>query len=367
MKPELIASFEKDFAAGASIRVELRCSATPCSITVLFGPSGSGKTTTLRCLAGLERPQRGHISFEDETWFDAEQGIFLPPQRRRIGFLFQEHALFPHLTVAENIAYGLRGLSRAERRRRVADVMEVVELVGLEQRYPRQISGGERQRAALARALVCRPRLLLMDEPLSALDAPLREQLRREIRRSLAQLGIPAVLVTHDRAEALSLAECVAVFHEGRVRQSGPIDEVFHKPTDLKVARIVGVDTLERARIVEVSDGLATLRIGPTQLVAQLVASAPVRLNGEVYVCINAGDVILDKGSTLRQNSARNRLAGRVDTLVREGSMVRVNVDCGFPLKAIVTNQACQELLLREGEEITALVKAPDIHLIARD
>ena len=363
MTVELISEFEKQFPAGPLIRADLRCPASPSSLTVLFGPSGSGKTTTLRCLAGLERPGRGHIRLGDDTWFDSDRRIFLPPQQRRIGYLFQEHALFPHLNVTHNIGYGLGALGRAERQQRVKEITELLGLSGLGHRYPGQISGGEGQRVALARALVCRPRLLLLDEPLSALDVPLREQLRRELRRSLTQLGIPAVLVTHDRVEALSLADYVVVFDEGRVRQGGPVEEVFSKPADLTVARIVGVDTVERAKIVAVSDGLATVQIGS----AQLVASAPAGLSGEVYVCIHAGDVILDKGAPLSQNSARNRLAGRVEVLVREGSMVRVSLDCGFPLKALVTNQACQELMLREGEGVTALLKAPAIHLVPRD
>jgi len=360
---ELISEFEKQFPAGPLIRADMRCPTSPSSLTVLFGPSGSGKTTTLRCLAGLERPGRGHIRSGDETWFDSDRGIFLRPQQRRIGYLFQEHALFPHLNITHNIAYGLGALARAERQLRVKEIMELLGLSDLGHRYPRQISGGERQRAALARALVCHPRLLLLDEPLSALDVPLREQLRRELRRSLAQLGIPAILVTHDRIEALSLADYVVVFDDGRIRQSGPVEEVFSKPADLAVARIVGVDTVERASIVAMRDGLATVRIGS----AQLVASAPATLNGEVYVCIHAGDVILDRGAPLSRNSARNRLTGRVMALVREGSMVRVSLDCGFPLKALVTNQACQELALREGEHVIALLKAPAIHLVPRD
>ena len=363
MTVELISDFEKQFPAGPLIRADLRCPTGPSSLTVLFGPSGSGKTTTLRCLAGLERPRRGHIRLGDEMWFDSDRRIFLPPQKRRIGYLFQDHALFPHLNVTHNIAYGLGALGRAERQQRVKEIKELLGLSGLGHRYPGQISGGERQRVALARSLVCRPRLLLLDEPLSALDVPLREQLRRELRRSLARLGIPAVLVTHDRVEALSLADFVVVFDEGRIRQSGPVEEVFSKPADLTVARIVGVDTVERARIVAASDGLATVQIGSVQL----VASAPAGLSGEVYVCIHAGDVILDKGAPLSQNSARNRLAGRVQALDREGEMVRVSLDCGFPLKALVTNQSCQELALHEGEQVIALLKAPAIHLVPRD
>ena len=363
MTVELVSEFEKQFPAGPLIRADLKCPASPSSLTVLFGPSGSGKTTTLRCLAGLERPGRGHIRLGDEMWFDSERRIFLPPQQRRIGYLFQEHALFPHLNVNHNISFGLGTLGRIERQQRVKEIKEMLGLSGLGYRYPGQISGGERQRVALARALVCRPRLLLLDEPLSALDAPLREELRRELRRSLAQLGIPAILVTHDRIEALSLADYVVVFDEGRIRQSGPVQEVFSKPADLKVARIVGVDTVEHATIVTVKDDLATVQIGSTQL----VASALPGLNGEVYVCIQAGDVILDKGAALTHNSARNRLEGRVDALVREGSMVRVSLDCGFPLKALVTNQACQELVLCEGEHVIALLKAPAIHLVPRN
>jgi len=172
---ELAAEFEKHFPGGTVIQVELRRPADAFSLTVLFGPSGSGKSTTLRCLAGLDRPERGTIRFGDEIWSDAGRGIFLPPQRRRIGYLFQDYALFPHLRVAQNIGYGLGKIAAAARRRRIEEITALLGLAGLEDRYPRQLSGGQQQRVALARALVCRPRLLLLDEPLSALDAPTRE------------------------------------------------------------------------------------------------------------------------------------------------------------------------------------------------
>jgi molybdate transport system ATP-binding protein len=361
MTAELAAEFEKRFPGGPPVRAHLRRPAGAFSITVLFGPSGSGKTTVLRCLAGLERPERGHIRFGEETWFDAERGIFLPPQRRRIGYLFQEYALFPHLTVAQNIAYGLGGVGEAQRRLRVEEIAGLLGLTGLEGRYSKQLSGGQQQRVALARALVRRPRLLLLDEPLSALDVPAREQLRRQLRRWLAELGMPALLVTHDRIEALALGDHVVVLDKGRVCQSGPVHEVFTKPIDLAVARIVGVDTVEPATVLRVADGLATVLIGP----AQLVALAPGGADGEVYVCIHAEDVVLDKGAPA-QSSARNRLAGRILALDCEGPMVRVSLDCGFPLKALVTNQACQDMGLREGEVVTALLKAPAVHLVPR-
>src|SRR5262245_31878197 len=218
---ELTADFEKHFQDGPVIQVALRRPADAFSLTVLFGPSGSGKSTTLRCLAGLDRPERGVIRFGDEIWFDAARGIFLPPQRRRIGYLFQDYALFPHLRVAENIGYGLGKVAASERRKRFEEITALLGLVGLEDYYPRQLSGGQQQRVALARALVCRPRLLLLDEPLSALDAPTREQLRHELRHWLTKLAVPGIVVTHDRVETLALGDHVVVMDHGRVRQCG--------------------------------------------------------------------------------------------------------------------------------------------------
>jgi molybdate transport system ATP-binding protein len=357
---ELAADFEKPFPGGPVIRAALRMPADAFSVTVLFGPSGSGKTTVLRCLAGLERPARGFIRFGGETWFDAARGLSLPPQQRDIGYVFQEYALFPHLTVARNLGYGLGGLPAGERSRRVAEMLDLLGLYGLEGRYPARLSGGERQRVALGRALVRRPRLLLLDEPLSALDAPTREQLRRELRRLLAALRVPALLVTHDRVEALALGDRVVVLDGGRVCQSGPVAEVFSRPADLTVARVVGVETVEAATVLEIKDGLAAVAVGRARLVALAGDMAP----GEAYVSIRAEDVILERGAAA--GSARNRLPARVLGLMPEGPMVRVSLDCGFPLAALVTGQACAELGLCEGDEIAALIKAPAVHLIPR-
>ena len=365
---ELTAEFEKQFVGGPLIKAELRGAGHAYSPTVLFGPSGSGKSTALRCLAGLERPDRGMIRFGDEVWFDSARRIFLPPQRRRIGYLFQDYALFPHLRVAQNIAYGLAKIARPQRQQRIEEITALLGLTGLEDRYPKQLSGGQQQRVALARALVCRPRLLLLDEPLSALDAPTREHLRRQLRHWLIQLRIATILVTHDRVEAIALGDHVVIFEAGRVRQSGSVQQVFSAPLDLGVARIVGVDTIERGNVVQVADGLATIQVGRKKV----IALAPPRRNGgpegAVYICIHAEDVMLEKsGADPPQSSARNRLRGYIRSLDREGPMVRVSLDCGFPLKALVTYQACQSMGLRERDEIVALVKAPAIHLIARN
>jgi len=362
----LFADFAKHFAGGPAIRVRLRRPVAAFSLTVLFGSSGSGKSTTLRCFAGLERPDRGVIRFGDEIWFDAERNIFLPPQQRRIGYLFQDYSLFPHLTAEQNVAYGLGKLSAAARRERTKEIMNLLALVGLEHRYPRQLSGGQQQRVALARTLVCRPRLLLLDEPLSALDAPTREQLRRELRQWLVELQIPTLLVTHDRIEALALGDYLAIFHAGQVCQSGPVQDVFSAPADLNVARILGVDTIEQGRIVKISDGLATIAIGQKQLVALAPPADNGGIETEVYVCIHAEDVTLEIGTDLPKTSARNHLVGRIRSLDYEGPIVRVNLDCGFPVKALITNQACRNMALQAESEVVALIKATAIHVITR-
>jgi molybdate transport system ATP-binding protein len=362
MTAEFVARFVKRFGKGPVIECDLRRPTDRFSITVLFGPSGCGKTTTLRCLAGLDRPDEGRIAFGETTWFDAERQVFLTPQERDIGYLFQEYALFPHLTVAGNVGYGLAGVTRLEQKSRVADVLNLFQLRGLEGRYPHQISGGEQQRIALARVMVRRPRLLLLDEPLSALDQPTRDQLRPELRRLLVHFGVPVILVTHDRTEAMALGHHLIVLDRGKVRQAGSVEQVFNRPADVEVAQIVGMMNVQPGRVVNANEGLATVAVADKQLVA-IAPSSPAE---DVYVCIRAEEVALEKGnSTL--TSPRNRLAGIVNSLIPEGPLVRVALDCGFPLHALVTRSACNELDLRAGDSITALIKTPSVHLIARN
>jgi molybdate transport system ATP-binding protein len=358
---ELTAQFEKRFVGGATIAASLRQPADKFALTVLFGPSGCGKTTVLRALAGLERPEHGSITFAGETWLDAERGTNRMPQQRDVGFLFQEYALFPHLNVAANVGFGLRTLPPGERRRRIDELLGLFELGGLAERYPQQLSGGQRQRVALARALARRPRLLLLDEPLSALDAGLREQLRGRLRRQLAEFGVPTVVVTHDRVEAIALADQVVVMRAGRVLQSGTIEQVFSQPRDLETARIVGVETVVPGEIVETHDGLATVRVGAVSL----TAVAPPDAGRTVYVCLKGEDVVLQRAAA-EGTSARNQLPAVVRGLTPEGPLVRVALDCGFELTALVTRPACDELRLQPGDAVTASFKAPAIHLIPR-
>jgi molybdate transport system ATP-binding protein len=359
---QLVIEVEKTFPAGARIECALELAADQPSVTVLFGPSGAGKTTVLRCVAGLERPDRGSIRYGDEVWFDSARGIDLPPQRRRAGLLFQDDTLFPHLDVSANVAYGLRHLPAGERRRRVDETLALLRLEALAQRRPALLSGGEKQRVALGRALAPRPRVLLLDEPLSALDPPTRETIRGELRQLLARLSLPTVLVTHDRIEALALGDRMAVISAGRLRQVGRIEDVFSRPGDLEVARAVGVETVLNARVVDrPAEGLVAIQVGGVRL----SAVDPGGLGEAVLACIRAEDVMLERGP-IGQVSARNRLEGRVASVSPEGPLVRVVLDCGFALTAVVTRQACRELEVREGQSLTAFVKSPSVHLIAR-
>ncbi len=359
MASTLTARFTKTFSGGAIIHGELSQPAQGHSITVLFGPSGCGKTTVLRCLAGLERPETGLIQYDGQIWFDAEQGICLPPQQRGIGFVFQDYALFPHLSIESNIGYGLRRLAADERRRRIDEMMERFDLTQLATRRPRQLSGGQQQRVALARALVCRPRLLLLDEPLSALDTALREELRDELPRLLAACDVPVLLVTHDRAEALALGDELIVMSGGTVRQKGPVLEVFNRPADPDVARIVRVETLQPGRIVNICDGLATVEVGT----AKIVALAPPGNVFDVLVCIRGEDVIIQRNSE-KSGATHNHLPARIMTIQPGSPLTRVELDAGFQLFAFVTRLTCEALGLQPGATVTAVIKAASIHLI---
>jgi molybdate transport system ATP-binding protein len=361
MADEMTAVFEKTYNGGPAIHGTLQFPVGKPHVLVLFGPSGSGKTTILRCLAGLERPSRGRIEFAGETWFDAEAGVQAPPQARAIGYLFQDYALFPHLTVAGNIAYALHDADRGDREARVQELLRLLRLEGLEDRRPAQLSGGQQQRVALARVLARRPRLLLLDEPLSALDAPTREQVRGELRGVLRSQGIPTVCVTHDWVEALALADEVAVMGGGRVLQVGSPDVVFSRPANAEVASIVGVETVVTGRVVERKDDLSALEVGRVRL----WAVEPDGRGGEFYLCVRAEDVTLEIGAQ-PGSSARNHLAGTVTDIRPAGPVSRVTVDCGFALTALVTRQAAQDLALQPGTPVTATVKASAVHLIPR-
>ena len=345
----LIADIEKRFESGLRVEAALRIPPGP-STTILFGPSGAGKTTVLRCIAGLEKPTGGRIIFDGQDWAN------VPPQRRPIGYLFQDYALFPHLRVSENIGYGAKHLP--ETIRQVASLMKVDDLLD---RWPSQLSGGQQQRVALARVLARKPQLLLLDEPLSALDAATRDQVRSELGQLFRTLGVPVILVTHDWVDALALGDKMLLMSAGRVLQTGPPQEVFIRPQHPEVAVAVGVETLVTGRVRSREQGIAILDVGPTQL----SAADPGGEEMEFYVSIRAEDVTVEKGQA-EHSSARNHIRGRVSEIVLAGVLMKVTLDVGFRLVALVTRQAAADLELSKGAEIFAVFKASAVHLIPK-
>jgi molybdate transport system ATP-binding protein len=332
-------------------------------VTALFGPSGSGKTTVLRALAGLDR-SAGHIRFGGQTWDDDRQ--FVPARVRRVGYLFQDHALFPHLSVRANVAYGLGALPRGERAARVDYALDAAGAAHLHARAIGELSGGEAQRVALARALAPRPRLLLLDEPLSALDTPTRVRLRADLRGILEHQRVLTIVVTHDRAEALALADRIAVLIGGSIRQVGTPQEVFERPATTEIAHVVGVETAVGGTVTGSVDGLVVVQIGGQTLYA--VADAEVGFGTrQVVVCIRAEDVALQRIETREVSSPRNQLRASVTAMTDEGPLTRVDLDAGFHLAAFVTRPSVHQLGLVPGAEVCAVIKAPAVHLIARD
>lgn len=361
MAAEVAIDFVKTFPGRARIHVALTYRLDHATSLVLFGPSGSGKTTMLRCIAGLEWPEQGTIRFVSRVWLDTASKIRVSPQDRQIGYMPQDYALFPTHSVAGNIAYGLSELSSIDRTKRVEEMIELFHLHGLETAKPGELSGGQQQRVALARAVATRPQLLLLDEPLSALDAPTRLHLRGELRGLLKQLAVPSVIVTHDWAEALTLGDAIAVMQGGTILQTGSPQEVFSRPANADIAQIVGVETVVRGTVVEQANGLATVRVNG----ATLKGLGSDTIGSSVFVCIRAEDVVLEQTGG-GMTSARNHLAGKVSEIVPQGVMLRVNIDCGFPLVAMVTRGALEDLSLVVGSPVAAAMKAGAVHLVPR-
>lgn len=330
-------------------------------VTAVFGPSGAGKTSLLDLVAGLRPARSAFIELDGRLLTDTSRGAFVPVRHRGIGYVPQDLALFPHLSVRQNLLYGRRSDGDTNRAFNFEHVVEILEIQPLVQRGISELSGGEKQRVALARALLASPRLLLLDEPLASLDQRLKTHIIPYLTRIRDEFRIPMLYVTHDRFEALALADEMAVLINGRIAQVGTVQDVLNRPVSLAVAEFVTLETVQRGRILKVENGLVTVAVGPATLTA--VDENLTAMVDEVYVCIRAEDVILVKGND-RPSSARNHLPVVVLSLAREGALVRVELNCGFNLSALITKQACDEMALKSGDRIMALVKAPNIHLI---
>ncbi len=330
-------------------------------VTAVFGPSGAGKTSLLDLIAGLRAARSAFIQLDEHVLEDTAKGFSVATRRRGIGYVPQDFALFPHLSVRQNLLYGRKTRAAANPLFTFEHVIEVLEIQPLVPRAVTGLSGGEKQRVALARALLASPRLLLLDEPLASLDTPLKAKIIPYLARIRDEFQIPMLCVTHDRFVALTLANEMIVLVNGKVQQTGPVPDIFAHPANAEVARFVGVETLQPGSITSVNDGLATVSVNGVTLTA-LAPDAKAR---EVFVCIRGEDVVLQRDAA-PASSVRNRLSARILSLRTEGALVRVELDAGFPLFALITRPACAELALREGETITALIKASVIHLVPR-
>lgn len=278
-------------------------------LAVLFGPSGSGKSLTFQIIAGTFLPDAGRIVIDGQTVYNSAQQINLPPQTRHVGYVPQHYALFPHLTAQENIGFGLLHLPRRERERRTGELIELFDLQGLERRRPRELSGGQQQRVALARALATQPRLLLLDEPFAALDAPLRTALRQELVQVQARLHIRMLIVTHDLADAFALGQQVIVYDSGRVIQEGTREEVFFHPLTHRVAEFVGTGNILPAVVERAEAETLWLRWQDHLIAAALTPFAP---GTPVYLCIRPTQILLVRPDRLAERQRENLLCGRI-------------------------------------------------------
>jgi iron(III) transport system ATP-binding protein len=308
-------------------------------LVTLLGPSGCGKTTTLRMIAGFEFPTRGEI------FLDGKNIDKLPPHRRDMSMVFQSYAIFPHLNVYENIAYGLRvaRVSKDEITRRVSEVLALVELSGYEKRAPNQLSGGQQQRVALARALIMEPKVLLMDEPLSNLDAKLREQMRTEIRRIQKFLGITSVYVTHDQVEAMTISDRIVVMNEGRIEQVGTPTETYRFPRSRFVADFIGRANFIPGRVLGQQNGRLKLEMMGVNL-SVIAAEDRYESGAEVTVVVRPEMMVL--------NRDRSQVEGIVRRASYLGDVVEYDVEVGSQLLAMVENDPRHVTVHAEGESV---------------
>jgi molybdenum ABC transporter ATP-binding protein len=325
---------------------QLELSLEVASTLALVGPSGSGKTTVLHCVAGLTRPQAGRIAVDDDVFFDGGRGLDVPPDRRRVGLVFQEYALFPHMTVRQNIEYA--------RKHAAGDYLERFRIAELESARPPELSGGEKQRVALARALARDPQVLLLDEPLSALDAHTKTAVRAELDELLAGLDIPVLLVTHDFEDAAALADRVSVIVDGRLRQSGTASELVAEPADSFVASFTGANVLH-GQAQAADNGSTRVHLDDGTVVA---TAEPA--HGRVALAVYPWDITLALAPP--HDSALNVIHAPIRSIAELGNRVRVTVG---PVSAEITAESLRRLGLASGQTVYASFKATGTRVVA--
>ncbi len=342
-----------DVAAVDDVSLEIKSG----EFLTLLGPSGCGKTTLLRLIAGFDVPTQGSV------WVGGEDVTAQPPYRRPVNQVFQSYALFPHLTVGENVGFGLRmqGVGRAEAEQRIREVLALVSLEGLEARRPHQLSGGQKQRVALARAVVCQPRVLLLDEPLSALDARLRQVMQLELKRLQRRLGMTFVFVTHDQEEALTMSDRIAIVNRGRIEQVGTAQEIYHRPATPFAAEFVGAANLLRARLAgRTAEGVRVQVDGGLELL--LPAAAWPDEEGEVLISIRPEKVQISRTPA----AGPNCFAARIEEEIFKGATdhLRLATAAGTPLQALVANESALGDIFHVGEQVYCRLHADDVIIL---
>jgi molybdopterin-binding protein len=340
------------------IALDLELEVRPGAPVALAGPSGAGKTSVLRVIAGLMQPDSGRVTVDGESWLDTERRVNLPPEQRGCGFMFQSYALFPHMRAWENVAYGL-GRPRRAHRGRALELLERFGITSLANAKPGELSGGERQRVALARALARRPRALLLDEPLSALDTQTRASAARELSGALADAGVPTLIVTHDFAEAALLADEVAVLDRGRVAQRGTPARLADSPASTFVADLTGAVVLTGE-----AHSAGALTAVALDGGGEITSTDPA--GGPVAAIVYPWEIAVEPPGSASEGSALNRLDAEVLNVTAVGNRARVGLFAGQHLTAEITGESASRLGLARGSRVTATWKATATRLIPR-
>jgi molybdate transport system ATP-binding protein len=356
-----------------SVRLTCRLSSTfvleaafdaSCGFTMILGPSGGGKTTLLNCIAGFIRPDTGRIALGGRVLFDSDERIEMPVAERRLGYVFQNLALFPHLTVAQNVQYGIAKLPAKERRAQMMTMLESFRIAQLIARKPAEISGGERQRVALARSLVTNPAALLLDEPLTALDNATKSKILDDLRAWNASHDIPILYVTHSPEEAFALGERVVVLEDGRILAQGMPQQVLTMPRHETIAQVVGFENVFDATVKSIAETQGTMLCQLSGSTTQLeVPLGHAESGSQVRIAIRAGDIIIasDQPHNL---SARNSFQGRVQSIRREGVRVVVMIEAGAIFEVHLTPAAIDKLQIEAGKQIWLVIKTYSCNLV---
>lgn len=336
-------------------------------ITILFGPSGSGKSTLLNCIAGLMAPDKGRIALDADLLFDSDRKVNIPTRRRSFGYLFQDLALFPHMTVQQNVQYGLAKMSATVREKKILTILGSFRIADLSAAKPNELSGGERQRIALARSLVTNPKVLLLDEPLSALDTLTKSEITADLRAWNASHQIPIIYVTHAVREAFALGERVVVVDNGRVVAKGTPQQVLRAPRHELIANLAGFENVFDAKVESVSESQGTMNCHlPGSDVNLEVPLVAVSQGASIRVAIRAGDIMIATSKPVGL-SARNTLRGTLVSLRREAVTMIVTVNAGVNFEVHLTPNACRDLNLKPMDQVWLVIKTYSCHLVTGD